>query len=100
MASECRTVGRQLAHNGRFLWRGDYMRFAGQLPKRTARRYAYDQNRTFTNSQENAEMGRRFRKWLDVQDYAPGTQDRCSRVVRGLCAFIGNKTLREVTPMD
>jgi integrase/recombinase XerC len=45
-------------------------------------------------------MGKRFRKWLAVQDYTIATEEKYIRVVRALNAFLKNKSLRDVTPMD
>lgn len=53
-----------------------------------------------SNAIVNLEMARRFRRWLDAQHYAYSTQRSYSLVVQRLCRYIGNLTLREVTPMD
>jgi site-specific recombinase XerD len=42
----------------------------------------------------------RFRRWLNAQHYAIGTQTSYCRIALKLCRFIGNRPLRGVTPID
>jgi site-specific recombinase XerD len=56
--------------------------------------------KVLSNQQENMEMALRFDKWLEVQHYSISTRGSYTRVVRALCGFLGNKTLRDVAPMD
>ncbi len=48
----------------------------------------------------NRELALRFRKWLNAQQYAQSTQSAYCRVVERLCHYIGNTSMRRVTPMD
>ena len=62
-------------------------------------------NRKSINSQtsprhENAEMVRRFRQWLVAQNYLPSTVQKYCGLCDGFCTFVGNKTMREVIPLD
>ena len=74
------------------------MKYEGQFSRRKIKRPIF--RKPLNNKRENGEMARRFRRWLDVQNYAPSTMDGYGRVVGELCRFLGNKTVRDVTPMD
>jgi site-specific recombinase XerD len=52
-----------------------------------------------TNKHVNRELVARFRRWLNAQHYAVSTQNSYCRIATRLCGFIGNKPLRDVTPM-
>ena len=45
-------------------------------------------------------MVRRFRQWLTAQKYLPNTVDKYCRTCKEFCAFIGNRSLRHVIPLD
>jgi site-specific recombinase XerD len=45
-------------------------------------------------------MVRRFRQWLTAQRYIPSTVKKYGMVCEGFCSFLGDKPMREVTPMD
>jgi site-specific recombinase XerD len=48
----------------------------------------------------NLEMVERFRLWLIAQKYSASTHERYCRIARSLCQFLGNRSLKSVTPMD
>jgi integrase/recombinase XerD len=49
---------------------------------------------------ENAEMVQRFRQWLSAQKYIPSTVEKYCGLCKGFCAFIGDKPMRQVIPLD
>lgn len=50
--------------------------------------------------QENAEMVRRFERWLTAQKYIPSTVQKYCGLCKGFCSFLGTKSLREAIPLD
>ncbi len=52
------------------------------------------------NADLNREFAFRFRRWLIVQHYSLSTLESYHRVVSALCKYIGNKSVRDVSPMD
>jgi integrase/recombinase XerD len=52
-----------------------------------------------TTKNLNREFAFRFRRWLIVQHYALSTQESYCRIVLRLCRYLGNKVMRDVTPM-
>jgi site-specific recombinase XerD len=52
-----------------------------------------------TNKSLNREFAFRFRRWLSIQHYALSTEEAYCRIVIGLCRYLGNKAMRDVTPM-
>jgi site-specific recombinase XerD len=52
-----------------------------------------------TNKKLNLEFAFRFRRWLIVQHYALSTHEAYCRIVLSLCRFLGNKAMRDVTPL-
>lgn len=53
-----------------------------------------------TSEAENLAMARRFRRWLTAQKYVPSTVDKYCRTCTDFCAFIREKSLRQVIPLD
>ena len=53
-----------------------------------------------TAAAENLEMVNRFRQWLTAQKYLPDTVDKYCGTCRDFCGFLGNKSLRQVIPLD
>jgi site-specific recombinase XerD len=47
----------------------------------------------------NREFVFRFRRWLIVQHYALSTHEAYCRIALRLCRYLGNKAMRDVTPM-
>ena len=55
---------------------------------------------SLTTPQLNEKLALRFRLWLNAQRYAISTQTAYHHRALKLCAYLGNKPLRKVTPMD
>ncbi len=53
-----------------------------------------------SSRQVNAEMVRRFQMWLNAQKYLASTVTKYSNECKKFCAFIGNKPMQEVIPLD
>ena len=53
-----------------------------------------------TTAELNVELAFRFRRWLNAQRYAFSTQTAYHHKALKLCAYIGDESLRRVTPMD
>jgi hypothetical protein len=52
-----------------------------------------------TDKKLNLEFAFRFRRWLIVRHYALSTHEAYCRIVLSLCRFLGNKAMRDLTPL-